>query len=127
MSWKEEMDIILLHIALNPLGSVHFGRKVGEYQQVGRTESIAAESVMLCLVEEGSASCSMTRSKDDLNLTTAEVYHFAIVKILNLPLVFTQVVLNKGYIACIQVNLWERTYSTHMVAMGMGCHHGDRL
>ena len=35
MTGKKEMDVILLHIVLNPLGCVHFGRKVGEYQQVG--------------------------------------------------------------------------------------------
>ena len=31
MTGKEKMNVILLHIVLNPLGSVHFGGKIGEY------------------------------------------------------------------------------------------------
>ena len=82
---------------------------------------------MLGLVKERSASSSMTRSEDDLYLTTAQVYHLAIVQILDLPPVITHVIRNNGHVTCIQIDLWERTCATHMVTMGMGQHHRDRF
>ena len=117
MTGKEEMDVVLLHIVLNPLGRVHLCRKVGEHQQVGRPEGIATESIMPCLVEERRASRSMAGSKDDLYLATTQVNHLAIVKILDLSLVVTHVIRNDGHVACIQINLREGPYPTHMVAM----------
>ena len=127
MTGKEEMDVVLLHIVLNPLGSVHLGREVGEYQQVGRAESITTESIMFSLVKERRASSGMTGRKDDLYLTAAKVYYLTVVKILDLPLVVTHIVRNDGHVTCIQINLRERPYATHMVAMGMGRYHSDGL
>ena len=117
VSGEEETDIVLPHIALNPLGSVHLGREVGKHQQVGRAESITAETIMLGLVEERSAAGSMTGRKDDLYLSAAKVYHFAIVEILDLSLVITHIVRNDGHVACIQIDLGERPYPTRMVTV----------
>ena len=127
MTREEETDVMLFHIVLDSLGGVHFGRKVGEDQQVGGAESIATESVMLGLVEESCASGSMTGSKDHLYLTTAEVDYLTIVKISDLPLVVTHIIGSNGHITGIQIDFRERTYPTHMIAMGMSEHHGDRL
>ena len=58
MSGEEETDVVLLHVALYPLGCVHLGGEVGEHEEVGRAEGVAAEAVVVCLVEERGASGS---------------------------------------------------------------------
>ena len=125
MTGEEEPYVVLLHVVLNPLGGVHHGRKVGEHQQVGRAESIATEPIVIRLVEERGASCRMTGGEDDLNLTATQINHLAIGKIPDTPHVVTHVVRYDGHVARIQINLRERTYATHVVAVGMGEHHRD--
>ena len=52
MAGEEETDVVLLHVVLYPLGGVHLRGEVGEHEEVGRAEGIAAEAVMPSLVED---------------------------------------------------------------------------
>ena len=82
---------------------------------------------MPCLVKEGSASGSMTGCKDDLYLTTTKVDYLPIIEIPDLSLIVAHIIRNDSHVTGIQINLRESPYSTHMVTMGMGQHHRDRL
>ena len=69
----------------------------------------------------------MAWGEDDFYFTTAKVDHLAVVEILDLSCVVAHVVRNNRHVACIQIDLRERTYAACMVTVGMGQHHGDRL
>ena len=82
---------------------------------------------MAGFVEERRAAGSMAGRKDDLYLTTAKVYHFTVVEILDLSLVVAHVILNDRHVTGIHVNLREGPYPARMVTVGMRQHHRDRL